>query len=168
MVSLVFACPNCMVTLSWERRGPSICSFGFDLREAKTEDASPFARSINGAFERRDSGIVLALQDTFTCIEAADFTQSSRDFLWATLAGALVFNDKRSVDMLADLLDRNKAMEPHLRTLAGLLRGHHQFIRTRAQQAIQLFLKQQKARRTASESQHDARYPGSSGQGLRT
>jgi len=123
---------------------------------AKTDDASPFARSIDGAFERRDSGIVLALQDTFTSVEAADFTQSSRDFLWATLAGALVFNDRRAVYMLTDLLDRNQAMEPCLRTLAGLLKGHHQFIRARAQQAIQLFLKQQKTKRAALESLHDA------------
>lgn len=162
MVSLVFVCPNCWAILSWQRRGPSICSCGFDLREAKTDDASPFARSIDGAFERRDSGIVLALQDTFTSVEAADFTQSSRDFLWATLAGALVFNDRRAVSMLADLLDRNQVMEPYLRTLAGLLKGHHQFIRARAQQAIQLYLKQQKTKRAALENHHDARGLGPS------
>jgi hypothetical protein len=157
MVSLVFDCPNCR----------AICSCGFDLREAKANDASPFARSVDGAFERRDSDIVLALQDTFTCVEAADFTQCSRDFLWANLAGALVFNDRRSVYMLADLLDRNKAMEPYLRTLAGLLKGHHHFIRTRAHQAIQLFLKRKKMR-IAAERQQDARCLGPSQQVLRT
>lgn len=150
MASLVFVCPGCKVILSWDRRGPSKCRCGFDLREAEADDASPFACSIDEAFERRDPEIVIAPHDAFTCAEAADFTQSSKDALWATLAGALAFNDERAVYMLVELLDRNQAIEPCRRTLAGFLKGHHQFTRTRAQQAMRLFLKKQNAKRAIS------------------
>ncbi|TCG07186.1 hypothetical protein BZM27_21085 [Paraburkholderia steynii] len=138
MRALLFECPSCGGTLSWDRGSPSLCSCGFDLRTAKPGLASPFAVSIERAFNRRDRGLVGDLTRFFILLEEVDFTRAGADFDWSNTAAALSLNDKRSVDALVALLRRNNGSESPQRTLRYFLR-YGAVTRTRALQAIRVF-----------------------------